>query len=177
MEKEDKHALGAKHRKVISPKIRSELSYLAKEIGADRALVFEFSNGSSNLVGLPFLYMSATSEVVTPGTQPVAIQYSKINTAIFADFLEQLEEKGYFYVRDIEEIKDTYKMIYNFMKPNGAKTALFYSLSGIDDSIGFVVATTVGNKEFTREESLSHIASTAQRISSMLNFNTIYEEF
>lgn len=120
--------------------------------------------------------MTATSEVVTPGTMPVAMKYNKLNTSIFAEFLEILESKGYFYVEDIEELKDDYKMVYNFMKPNGAKTALFYSLYGVDESIGFVVATTVGTKTFTRNDSLPTIASTAQRISSMLNFDTLYEE-
>ena len=175
-EKEDRHTFAAKHRKNITPKVRAELSELAQEIKADRVLVFEFSNGSSNLVGLPFLYMSATCEVVTHNTPSVSSQYQKINTAIVAEFLERLDEKGYYYVKDIEECKVNCPVLYSFMKPNGVHSALFYSLYGVDDTIGFVVATTVNEREFSREVSLPRVAGTAQIISSFLNFDTLNDK-
>lgn len=175
-EKEEKHSFAAKHRKKITPKVRAELSELAQEIKADRALVFEYSNGSSNLVGLPFLYMSATCEVVTPNTSAVSSQYQKINTAIVAEFLERLDEKGYFYVRDIEECKENCPVLYSFMKPNGVHSALFYSLYGVNDTIGFVVVTTIKDHEFSREVSLPRVAGTAQIISSLLNFDTLHDK-
>jgi hypothetical protein len=165
------HEEAAQHRKNIMPVIREEISQLAKEIGADRVLVFEYSNGSSNLVGLPFLYMTATNEVVTPGTASVFANYQRINTCIVAEFLERLEDKGYFYIENIEEIKNVYPMIYNFMAPNSAKTALFYSLYGIKGTIGFIVATTVHESSFKRDVGLPRIAQTAQQVSTLLNFN------
>lgn len=174
-DKQKEHATAALHRKNIAPKIRSELLYLAQEIKADRVLVFEFSNGSSNLVGLPFLYMTATYEVITPGTATVSTQYQRVNTAIVAEFLEALESKGYFYARNIDEIKETFPVAYNLMKPNGVHSALFYTLYGVDDTIGFIVATTVKQHEFTREDTLPRIAGTAQIVSSLLNFDSLHE--
>lgn len=164
------------HRKNISPKVRAEILELAEEIRADRVLVFEFSNGTSNLVGLPFLYVSATYEVTTPGTAPVAMQYQKVNAAIIAEFIEELEEKGYYYVRDIADSKEKYPILYSFMYPNNAHSALFYTLYGVNNTIGFIVATTVNKKEFTREDSLPRIAGSAQIISSLLNFDTLREK-
>lgn len=175
-EKNKKHLSGALHRKSISPKIRTEILEVAEEIKADRVLVFEFSNGTSNLVGLPFLYLSATYEVVTPGTSPVALQYQKINAAIVAEFIEELEEKGYYYVKDIAETREKFPILYNFMAPNGAHSALFYTLYGVNNTIGFMVATTVKNHEFTRADSLPKIAGAAQIISSLLNFDTIHDK-
>lgn len=175
-EKNKKHSDGAKHRKNVSPKIRTELLELAQEIKADRALVFEYSNGTSNLVGLPFLYVSATYEVTTPGTNTVSLKYQKVNAALIAEFLEDLEEKGYYYVHNIECIKNKYPILYNMMKPNDVCTALFYTLYGVNNTIGFVVATTVKDKEFTRDEALPEIAGSAQIISSLLNFDAINEK-
>jgi hypothetical protein len=151
------------------------LAELAEEVGADRALVFEFSNGSSNLIGLPFLYISATYEVVAPNTPPVSHQYQRINTSIVAEFLEKLEDKGYFYTEDIEEIKDNLPILYSMMKPNGAKSLLFYTLRGVDDSIGFLVITTNGEETFTRDEALPKMANSVQVISSYLNFDKLQE--
>ncbi len=171
-----KHSNGALHRKNVSPKIRAEILEVAEEIKADRVLVFEFSNGTSNLVGLPFLYLTATYEVTTPGTPPVALQYQKVNAAIVAEFIEELEEKGYYYVKDIVETREKYPILYNFMHPNGAHSALFYTLYGVNNTIGFVVATTVKDKEFTRSDALPKIAGAAQIISSLLNFDTLHEK-
>lgn len=174
-EKESLHEKATQYRKSVTPKVRAEISKVAEEIGADRVLVFEYSNGSSNLIGLPFLYASATCEVVSPGTSPVSHSYQKINTSIVATFLEKLEDKGYFYFKDIEEVKDDFPILYDFMKPNKVKTGLFYTLVGVNDTIGFIAATTIKDNSFTREESLSKIACSAQKISSLLNFDELHK--
>jgi hypothetical protein len=119
--------------------------------------------------------MSATCEVVTPNTTAVSSQYQKINTAIVAEFLERLDEKGYYYAKNIEECKNTCPVLYSFMKPNGVHSALFYSLYGVNDTIGFIVATTVRDHEFSRDVSLPRVAGTAQIVSSLLNFDTLHD--
>ena len=176
VEKEVLHEKATQYRKNVTPKIRAELSKVAEDIEADRVIVFEFSNGSSNLIGLPFLYLSATSEVVSTTTLPVSHLYQKINTSIVASFLEVLEDKGYYYTPDIQEIKDKYPIMYNFMNPNDVKSALFYCLYGVNNTIGFLVATTVKDNSFTREGALPKLACSAQKISSLLNFNELQEK-
>ena len=158
------------------PEIRKILSNLAIETLADRALLFEFSNGTSNLVGLPFLYMTATCEVVKPNVSQVAQNYQRTNSALIAEFLEKLEEKGYFFIDDIESIKTSHPVIYNFMHPNGVKCALFYALYGVNDTIGFIVISTVNNHCFYRQDALPRVAEVAQIISSLLNFDKIQKE-
>jgi hypothetical protein len=172
--REKEHTNAALYRKKVTPKIRRELRYLAEGTKSDRAILFEFSNGNSNLMGLPFLYTTATCEVVTSCTDSVSHKYQKVNTSLIASFLEKLEGKGYFYAADIEEIKEQYPTLYAFMKPNRVKSMLFYSLYGVDDTIGFIVITTTEERTFTRDETISKIANTAQIISSLLNFNAIH---
>ena len=98
-----------------------------------------------------------------------------MNTTLFATFLEKLEDKGYYYCHDIEEIKEVEPMLYFFMKPNKVKSMLFYSLYGVEETIGFIVITSTDTKEFTREDTLSKVACAAQLVSSMLNFDKIKE--
>lgn len=112
--------------------------------------------------------------MVTLGVAPVSHQYRKINTSIIAEFLEKLEDKGYFYAEDIEEIKEDLPVLYSMMKPNGAKSLLFYTLRGPDDAIGFVVVTTTGSNKFTRDPGLARIANAAQVISTYLNFEALH---
>lgn len=173
IESNEVHRKGNLKRKNISPKILNLLSNLVVDTKSDRALLFEFSNGTSNLAGLPFLFLNATTESLSIGTSSIAQIYQRINISLFAKFISELEDNGYFYVEDIEEIKDTYPMIYAYMKPNDAKSMLFYSIYGVDVTLGFIVITTVGDKTFERKDVLPWVAESAQMISSLLNFEEL----
>ena len=173
---EDKqtHIQATVYRKKVVPKIKKLLSSLAEEIEADRAFLFEYSNGSSNLVGLPFLYLTATLEVLKPGMHSVINNYKKTNVSIISDFIEKVERDTFFYVKDLEEIKDVYPVMYSFMRPDGVKSMLFYAIYSEDHTIGFIVVTSV-KKELDRKEMLPEVAAIAQAISSLLNYGTLKE--
>lgn len=175
LEPSEIHKKAADHRKNITPEIRKMLLELGREIDADRTLLFEYSNGNSNLVGLPFLYITATCEVLKPHISSVSQDYQRINTSLFAEFLETLEDRGLIFIEDIESIKTTQPIMYNMMKNNGCKCALFYSLSGMEDSIGFLVVTKVDGRLLTRDSTIPKMANISQRISSLLNFDKIHE--
>lgn len=169
------HSKMAAKRKNVSIQIQKILSELIEDTNGDRALLFEFSNGISNLAGLPFLFINATSESLRSGTSSVAHLYQRINVSLFADFITELEEKGYFYIEDIEEIKNVYPFIYNFVKPNGTKSMLFYVIYGVDDALGFVILSSV-RENFTRKDTLPKIAEVAQKISALLNLEDLEEK-
>jgi len=157
------------------PKIKTILCEVATDVEADRALLFEYSDGVSNLVGLPFLYMTATLEVIKPGITSVINNYQKTNVLIVSDFIEQLEINGYMYFKELEDIKEKYPIVYGFMHPNGPKSGLFYSIYDKETAIGFVVVTTV-KETFERHDVLPRVAASAQRISALLNYDKIKSE-
>jgi hypothetical protein len=168
-----KHVDGVSKRKQFSKDVKALLRNLAHDVKADRALLFEYTNGTSNLIGLPFVYASAASEVVAAGVSPVSHLYQKINITIASDFLTDLEELGHFYSKDIEDVKSQYPVIYNFMKPNNAKSVLFYAIHGVEEIIGFIVVTTTGTNTFEEKDTMHKVAMTAQQISSLLNFEEL----
>lgn len=169
------HRIGNELRKKFSEDVEILLQDLAKDTHADRALVFEYSNGSSNLVGLPFLFASAAAEVVTPGTTAVSDQFQRLNLAILAGFLTKLEKDGYVYIEDLELEKNDYPMLYNLMSPNGAHSAIFYAIQGVEEVVGFLVITTTQGRTFQKKCAISEIAKTAQIVSSMWNFEELKE--
>lgn len=171
-EEKIKHTSAANYRKCIIPKIRKDLSHLADDLDIDRALLFEYSNGTSNLVGLPFLYATATIEVVKSKIASVSNLYQKMNVSLFAEFIHELEDKSYYYFNNIEEIREEHPMVYNYMKPNGVKSALFYALYDDEESIGFIMISGV-TKKFERDQCLPKLAQSAQLISSLLNYDKL----
>lgn len=176
LENKGSHTKGAIKRKNISPRITKILSDLLVDTHGDRALLFEFSNGNSNLAGLPFLFLNATSESLAVGVHSVSHNYQRINMSLFADFIVELEDKSYFYAADIEEVVTKYPFIYNMMKPNGVKSMLFYSIYGVEDTLGFIVLTTVKDKTITRQDTLPAVAEAAQMISALLNLENLEEQ-
>lgn len=174
-EQKTEHVQASKYRKAIVPKIKKELAYLAEITNVDRAFLFEFSNGTSNLVGLPFLYATATVEVTKPKIPQVSTQYQKINVSLVADFIQTLETESYIYFKNLDDIKEKFPMVYNYMKPNEAESALFYALYNDEDSIGFIGVTCV-RREFERSMVLPKVAVTAQVISNLLNYDKMKSE-
>lgn len=172
-ENKSKHIDGISKRKKFSKDVKTVLRDLAEEVGADRALLFEYTNGTSNLIGLPFVYASAASEVLAPGVSSVSHLYQKINISIAADFLIHLEEDGYLFIDDLELLKMHYPVIYNFMKPSGVSSALFYPIQGVEEVLGFIVVTTVGGHKLNKKEAIQKVSLSAQQISSMMNFEEL----
>ena len=67
----------------------------------------------------------------------------------------------------IEKEKDKYPSVYNMMKPNNVTSALFYAIQGLDEVVGFLVITTIGNRVLDKKCAISDISRVAQLISSM----------
>ena len=167
------HIVGNKVRRAFTESTQDLLYELAENTDADRALVFEYSNGTQNLIGIPFLYASVTVEVTRPGVNPVAMQYQRMNLSIFNNFLSKLESVGFVCIEDIENIKDTDPIVYSLLKGNNVKSAIFYSLEGIHEPIGFIVITTIKEKVLCAKNSLSELLKTSQKICSAWNIDDI----
>jgi hypothetical protein len=169
------HAEASKHRKLIVPKIQEELKEVVKAAKCDRALLLEFSNGTSNYVGLPFLFATATVEVTAPKVPTVSEFYQRLNVSLFSDFISVLEEKGYVDISKIEDIEDKYPILYGYLKTSKVKSAIFYTLYDGENSIGCIVATSL-SRVLDRHEIMPKLAAAAQRISAFLNYNQIKNE-
>ncbi|MGV8961817.1 MAG: hypothetical protein ACOH2V_00280 [Candidatus Saccharimonadaceae bacterium] len=168
----DLHVQGNKLRKQFHKNIGSILQELAVDTGSNRAITFEFSNGTSNLVGLPFLYMSVVAEVMSPGLEPMMSKHQRMNIATISEFLITLEEKGYIFIPDFDNLDEEFGLMTHFFGNKNVKSALFYSLEGVAETIGFVVILTTkkSNKILNLPQALTEIARTAQKVSALINF-------
>lgn len=169
------HKEGNRLRKQFTKNVHEILDELAEQTEADRAVVFEFSNGTSNLVGLPFLFMSAAAEVVTHMATSVSTNYQRMNISIAASFLTSLEEEGLIYVKDITEIQTEFPVLTHFLKKDDVKSALFYILQGVDEPIGFIALSTTdaSGKILNKDAAILETAKAAQKISTLINFNEL----
>jgi len=174
-ENNEGHLKGTKKRKNIIIEVSKVLGDLILATKANRALLFEFSNGTSNLAGLPFLFVNATSESLTYGTASVVNSYQRINVCLIADFIFELEEKGYYHIDNTEDIKNLYPALYSFFKNDQVTSATAYAIYGVDEALGFIIIHSVNGKIMKRSEVLPQVAEAAQRVSALLSFDDLEE--
>lgn len=171
------HKHGNRLRKQFTQDVQNILSDLAEETDANRAIVFEFSNGTTNLVGLPFLYMTAAAEVATPGLPLMGPRHQRLNTSILSSFLIKLEKEGTIFIDSSVPPVEEYRILSQIMERANINSALFCSIQGIDEAIGFLVILTskTSNKSLNLQKSVIPISKAAQKIGSMINFDQIDE--
>lgn len=164
-----KHTDGARARKEASVEITKSLSNLVLECKVDRAVLFEYSNGTSNIAGLPFLFINSTYESLDINSSSICPDFQRVNSSILANFIFKLEEHSYFYFKDIESIKEEHNYLYSLLKKNDVKSALFYAIYNDTGMIGYI--GILSHNEFEREDTLPQVAEEAQRVSSLLYYN------
>jgi len=176
-EAKSNHKHGNRLRKQFAEDVQCILSDLAEETNANRAIVFEFSNGTTNLVGLPFLYMTAAAEVATPGLSLMSTGHQRMNTSIISSFLTRLEREGALFIDTNAPPVEEYLILSQIMERANINSALFCSIQGIDEAIGFLVilTTKTSKKSIDLPRAILPTSKAAQKIGSMINFDQIDE--
>ena len=171
------HLHGNRLRKEFTIAVQDVLQDLAERTEANRAIVFEYSNGTSNLVGLPFLFMTAAAEVATPGLSLISQRHQRLNTSVMAGFLAKLEKEGSIFIDVNSPLLEEYKIVGQIMQGADIQNALFYSIQGIEEAIGFLVilTTKASGKLLDFRTSIHLMSKASQRIGSMINFDEIDE--
>lgn len=171
------HIHGNRLRKHFTVAVQETLQDLAEKTNSNRAVIFEFSNGTTNLVGLPFLFMTAAAEVASPGLSLISQRHQRLNTSTIANFLVKLEKEGHIFIDCSEKVPEEYKVLEQIMIRANIGSALFYSIQGVDEAIGFLVIVTTKTSYNTIDypKVLPLLSKASQQISSMINFDEIEE--
>lgn len=174
-EDKSKHRHGNRVRKEFTVDVQEILEHLAESTNSNRAVLFEFSNGTTNLIGLPFLFMTATAEVASPGLPLMASGHQKLNTSVIAKFLIKLEREGSIFIDNSESVPQEFKILKQIMEKANIGSALFYSIQGVEEAIGFLVLVTSRSSYNIIDvpKVLPQIGKAAQKIGSMINFDEI----
>lgn len=175
LEDQKLHKTATKHRRKISQEIQKVLTDLLEDLNVDRALLLEFANGTSNLVGLPFLFLNATSEAVSHNTVSAANVYQKVNLSLLANFLAELEEKGYYFVENVEDERLKHPVLHSFISVANAKSVLFYPI--FKDNLMFaILAVSAVRCPALTKECVPRISKATQRLSSLLNLEGLKQQ-
>lgn len=148
--------------------ITAQLDCLVKE-GASRAYFFRLHNGIVDMCGRGFLKMSLTEESIQADCIPIMSRYQNLPRSLFPILYKKLNEEEFYNVYNIEDIKFSDAMTYQFLKEHNVKSALFRSVKRQDGLlIGFIGMEYVGECCVDLEKAEKNIDKKTNRITGAL---------
>lgn len=123
----------------IEKEIEAYIAQILKETGANRVALFRYHNGGKDYNGRSFLRMSMTNETVSGGTLPIQQQSQNLFRSVFFGLVHSLEDNGYDYINDVEEIQKTDAGFYHYLNDFGIKSKYTFALYNTSKTIiGFI---------------------------------------
>lgn len=154
----------------VEKELEEYLSNLLKETNANRVALFRYHNGGKDYNGRSFLRMSMTNEVVKGGTALIQPQCQNLFRSMFFGLMHSLEDNGYDYVDNIEEIKDCDAGFYRYLKDFGIigkySVALYNNSSNI---MGFLTVDFANTDHLEIKEIIRCLQENKIKVETLLN--------
>ena len=165
------------HRELVTKRFEatSAISNILKELiiklGADRVTLCEMHNGTNNLAGIPFVFLSMTSEEISPEYTYISDEFKDFNLAKFPFIANHFKDGSW--IGTIEEIEREDPYFAGKLKLTEASTLALMIIRGKSTPIGVLtVAFNTGNNEIpTKAKIIGEMAQEAQVISTLLDID------
>ena len=123
-------------------KITEEINHILQEMliatGASRASLIQYHNGGKGVNRQSFLKMSMTNEQVQLGVKPIISTFKDQFRSVLAYFVKEINEKGYCYIDDFEDLRSIDAGTYEFLRDRGVEAKYGFAIHNTDNTIGFV---------------------------------------
>lgn len=160
----------------IDRSINSYLQAAVRDLGANRAFVSRYHNGGKDMRGISFLKLSMTNEQVNLGRKPIQSEFQNQFRSIVAIICEEVEEKGFCYINNIEDIKDVDMGTYELLKMRKVRSCYTRGIKSPSGYIigGLMIVYSEDNKNEPPIEKIDkYLSEKANQISTLLNFKEV----
>lgn len=153
--------------------INSQLQKCMEDAHSNRAGCYLYHNGGKDASGRSFQKMSMSHECVDANTVPVMSSYQNVPRMMFPVLVQKLTEQGYYYIPNIEDIKESDPVIYQSLLSRGTKAAFMQAIRQTDGLIlGFISVEFSTNTFSSEEEIKKALINKAVKISGALELKT-----
>lgn len=150
----------------IHEAVQHHLDCLVQE-GADRAYYFTFHNGGKDAMGRGLLKMSMFSESVAHGPHIIS-NFQSVPRSMLPVIYKKLDEDGDYYVKNIDDIKESDQIMYNFMFGHDAKAAMFRVIKRDDGLMLGYVGIEFNSANYDFEKQKKNLCKKADRIAGAM---------
>lgn len=142
----------------ISENIDKCLQQILVETKASRADLVQYHNGGRGINKQSFLKMSMTNEQIQLGVKSFMPEFRDQFRSVLAWFVKELNEKGYCYIKDVEDMKDIDAGMYEFMINRGIYSKFGIAIKGSEDYvIGFICLEYLHKEEHLDLEKINNV--------------------
>lgn len=154
----------------IERELEMYLAEILRETGANRASLFRYHNGGKDYNGRSFLRMSMTNEVVKGGTALIQHQSQNLFRSMFYGLIRSLEDNGYDFVDDIENIKENDTGFYRYLRDFDIAAKYSVALYGFTGKIiGFINVDFANKNDVDLEKITNCLNGKKVKIETLLN--------
>lgn len=135
----NKHKIKIELRKQSSIEIKKLMNEFIINNDLSRTMTLEYSNGSSNFAGLPFLYLSFTNESTLVGNTYLSLTTDKLNSTLFAQLIIDLDRNRFLIFNDYKDAEKKYPILDCIFESINIKSIAFSLISGRNGDLGILI--------------------------------------
>ena len=148
----------------ITEEIDKTLQQILIFTNADRVDLVQYHNGGKGVNRQSFLKMSMTNEQVKVGVKPFMSEFKDQFRSVIAYIIRTLNETGYCYINDAEEMKTVDAGTYEFLLNRGIESKYCMAIRSNDRTvIGFVCVEYI-EKENARPDLVDKVFKEKQKV-------------
>lgn len=123
----------------VTEEIDKNLQSILMTTNASRASLVQYHNGGKGINKQSFLKMSMTNEQVQLGIKPLMTEFRDQFRSVLAYFVKELNDTGYCYIKDFEDIKTKDSSMYEFLRDIAIQAKFGIAIKNCDNTvIGFI---------------------------------------
>lgn len=130
----------------ITEEIDTTLNEILKDTEADRANLVQYHNGGKSINKQAFLKMSMTNEQVKFGVKAFMPEFKDQFRSVLSYFTKKLNDDGYCYIEDVDDLKNVDNSMYDFMKVRGVKSKFGIAIKDHNDTVIAFISIEFINK-------------------------------
>lgn len=88
----------------------------------------------------------------------------------YQDELSKIHNQGCFKIENIDSVRNHFPKIYRLLLISDAKSAVFYSIEGIESPIGMIVVLYKEPRKFNGNSYNNYTLSQIQKLSTLLDY-------
>lgn len=156
-------------------KIDAEIdSFLEKALetnNASRVHLVKYHNGGNDMLGNSILKMSMSNERCAAGVAHLSSGFQNQLRSAFTYWIKELNEEGYCYINDIENIKDIDTSLYQYMKQTGIKAKYGIAIRNTQTNcvVGYLCIDFLNKNDVNFEQVKHCLEDKKLRIEALLN--------
>ena len=149
----------------ITEEIDKTLQQMLIYTDADRVDLVQYHNGGKGVNKQSFLKMSMTNEQVKIGVKPFMSEFKDQFRSVISYITKTLNEKGFCYINDAEEVKEADPGTYEFLLNRGIESKYCMAIHNTQDGsvIGFVCIEYI-KKESAKPDLVDEVLKEKQKI-------------